>query len=104
FLAGGTGVSSPAMILDVLEEGYSEPILLVHGVRAEADLYGREEFEALAAKHPNFRYVPALSNEPDGSGWAGERGFVHDVARRLTGGDFEGRTAYLCGPPPMIEA
>lgn len=105
FLAGGTGVSSPrSMILDLLAEGYREPITLVHGVRAERDLYGRAEFEALAAAHPNFRYVPALSDEPQDSGWTGERGFVHDVARRLCGGNFEGNTAYLCGPPPMIEA
>ncbi len=105
FLAGGTGVSSPrAMILDLFEEGYTEPITLIHGVRADADRYGRDEFEALAESHPNFRYVPALSNEPEGSAWAGERGFVHDVAKRLYGGVFEGLTAYLCGPPPMIEA
>ncbi len=105
FLAGGTGVSSPrAMILDLLEQGYSEPITLVHGVRTEADLYGRAEFEALAAKHANFRYAPALSHEPEDSAWAGERGFVHDVARRLYDGHFEGNTAYVCGPPPMIEA
>ena len=105
FLAGGTGVSSPrAMILDLLGEGYPAPILLVHGVRTEADLYGRDEFEALARAHPNFRYVPALSSEPEDSPWPGERGFVHEVARRLCDGRFEGRTAYLCGPPPMIEA
>ncbi len=105
FLAGGTGVSSPrAMILDLIEGGCEEAITLVHGVRAQADLYGRAEFEALAAAHPNFRYVPALSNEPDGSDWPGERGFVHDVARRVCGGMFAGHTAYLCGPPPMIEA
>ncbi len=105
FLAGGTGVSSPrAMILDLLEEGYAEPITLVHGVRTEADLYGQDEFEALAAKHANFRYVPALSNEPEDSAWKGERGFVHDVAKRLYEGTFAGNTAYLCGPPPMIEA
>ena len=35
---------------------------------------------------------------------AGERGFVHDVAKRVYGGMFAGDTAYLCGPPPMIEA
>jgi phenol hydroxylase P5 protein len=105
FLAGGTGVSSPrAMILDLLEEGYAEPITLVHGVRTEADLYGRAEFEALSATHPNFRYVPALSNEPEGSAWPGERGFAHDVAKRVYGGAFAGNAAYLCGPPPMIEA
>ena len=105
FLAGGTGVSSPrSMILDLLEEGYAEPITLVHGVRAQADLYGREEFEALAQAHPNFRYVPALSQEPEASDWQGERGFVHDVAKRVYGGMFAGNTAYLCGPPLMIEA
>lgn len=105
FLAGGTGVSSPrSMILDLLADGYDAPITLVHGVRTQRDLYGREEFEALAATHPNFRYAPALSDEPESSGWAGERGFVHDVAKRLYDGLFEGNTAYLCGPPPMIEA
>jgi phenol hydroxylase P5 protein len=105
FLAGGTGVSSPrAMILDLLANGYAAPITLVHGVRSHADLYGTAEFSALAETHANFRYVPALSAEPDGSDWRGERGFVHEVAERLFGGSFEGQTAYLCGPPPMIEA
>lgn len=105
FLAGGTGVSSPrSMILDLLGEGYQEPITLVHGVRTKADLYGEAEFEELARRHPNFRYVPALSHEAEDSGWHGERGFVHDVARKIFGGSFEGSTAYLCGPPPMIEA
>ncbi|MEZ5840568.1 MAG: 2Fe-2S iron-sulfur cluster binding domain-containing protein [Hyphomicrobiales bacterium] len=105
FLAGGTGVSSPrAMILDLLASGYGEPMTLVHGVRTAADLYGREEFEALAARHPDFRYVPALSDEPADSGWQGARGFVHEVANALFDGNFEGQTAYLCGPPPMIEA
>ncbi|NLH81021.1 MAG: phenol hydroxylase, partial [Phyllobacteriaceae bacterium] len=32
------------------------------------------------------------------------RGFVHEVAIRLFDGVFEGQTAYLCGPPLMIEA
>ncbi len=105
FLAGGTGVSSPrSMILDLLAEGCEEPITLIHGVRTAADLYGEEAFRRLAAEHPNFTYVPVLSSEPAGSDWAGERGFVHEAAERLFGGNFEGQTAYLCGPPPMIEA
>jgi phenol hydroxylase P5 protein len=105
FLAGGTGVSSPrSMILDLLAEGYEAPITLIHGVRKRQDLYGCDEFEALAQKHPNFRYIPALSEEPAASDWPGERGFVHEVARRVYGGMFAGHTAYLCGPPPMIEA
>lgn len=105
FLAGGTGLSSPrSMILDLLAEGRTEEMTLIHGVRTQADLYGRAEFEALAARHPNLRYVPALSDEPADSDWRGERGFVHDVAARLFDGQFAGHKAYLCGPPPMIEA
>ncbi|MDD2705476.1 MAG: 2Fe-2S iron-sulfur cluster binding domain-containing protein [Acidocella sp.] len=105
FLAGGTGVSSPrAMILDLLEGGCTAPLTLIHGVRTSADLYGADEFNALATKHLNFRYVPTLSSEPANSSWTGERGFVHDVAKAFYGDNFEGNTAYLCGPPPMIEA
>lgn len=105
FLAGGTGLSSPrAMILDLLAEGWTEPMTLIHGVRSQSDLYGRAEMEALATAHPNLRYVPALSDEPAGSDWRGERGFVHEVAARLFDGQFAGHKAYLCGPPPMIEA
>ncbi|MGE4480259.1 NADH:ubiquinone reductase (Na(+)-transporting) subunit F [Acidocella sp.] len=105
FLAGGTGISSPrAMILDLLGSGYDAPITLIHGVRTHADLYGEAEFTALSASHPNLRYVPTLSAEPGSGTWSGERGFVHEVAARLYDNMFEGLTAYLCGPPPMIEA
>jgi phenol/toluene 2-monooxygenase (NADH) P5/A5 len=105
FLAGGTGVSSPrSMILDLLEDGYQAPITLVHGVRTKADLYGFEEFTKLAAKYSNFTYVPALSQEPEDSGWTGARGFVHEAAKAHFDNQFMGQTAYLCGPPVMIDA
>lgn len=105
FMAGGSGLSSPrSMILDLLEEGCELPITLVYGQRSRAELYYHEEFLALAQKHGNFRYVPALSHEPQDSGWEGARGFVHDVAREVFENDFRGHKAYLCGPPVMIEA
>lgn len=105
FLAGGTGLSSPkSMILDLLAEGRQEPITLIHGVRTQADLYDREVFEALAAEHDSFRYIPALSEEPEGSDWPGARGFVHEVLKDVFDGFYGGHQAYLCGPPPMVEA
>ncbi|SOY60036.1 Phenol hydroxylase P5 protein [Cupriavidus taiwanensis] len=109
FLAGGSGLSSPrAMILDLLAAGETLPITLVQGARNRAELYYDAEFRALAQAHPNFRYVPALSDEPPGSDWGGARGYVHDVLHQLYAqdgtADFRGHKAYLCGPPPMIEA
>ena len=109
FLAGGSGLSSPrAMILDLLAAGETLPITLVQGARNRGELYYDAEFQALAQAHPNFRYVPALSDEPADSGWSGARGYVHDVLQQLYAqdgnADFRGHKAYLCGPPPMIEA
>lgn len=105
FMAGGSGLSSPkSMILDLLEEGCTLPIVLVYGARMREELYYHDEFEAMAAKYSNFTYVPALSNDPEGSDWKGFRGFVHDVAKSHFNRDFRGYKAYLCGPPPMIDA
>jgi phenol hydroxylase P5 protein len=105
FLAGGSGLSSPrSMILDQLEQGCTLPITLVYGARTRDELYYAEELTALAEQHPNFTYVPALSHEPDASDWTGARGYVHDAAKAHFDGDFRGLKAYLCGPPPMIDA
>ena len=104
FLAGGSGLSSPkSMIHDLLETGCEQPITLIHGVRTAADAYFVDDFRALEIEHDNFTYLPALSR-PDDSPWDGETGYVHEVAERLFDGRFAGMSAYLCGPPPMIEA
>jgi phenol hydroxylase P5 protein len=105
FMAGGSGLSSPrAMIEELLAEGCDLPITLVVGQRSRDELYYHQRFLELAARHRSFTYVPALSHEPEGTGWTGRRGFVHDAAKAHFEGDFRGNQAYLCGPPPMIEA
>lgn len=105
FIAGGSGLSSPkSMILDLLEEGCDKEIFLFHGVRARRDVYYRDLFEACARDHANFTYVPALSQQAPEDEWGGETGFIHDVVGRHFEGNFKAHKAYLCGPPPMIEA
>lgn len=105
FVAGGSGLSSPrSMILDLLQSGSTLPITLVYGARGRDELYYHEDFLVLAARHPNFSYVPALSNEADDSTWEGFRGFVHEAAKAYFNNDFRGHKAYLCGPPAMIDA
>lgn len=105
FLAGGSGLSSPrSMIHGLLDDGCTLPITLVYGARTRDELYYHDELAALAASTPTFTYVPALSHEPEGSDWAGARGFVHEAAAAHFGGDFRGHKAYLCGPPAMIDA
>lgn len=105
FLAGGSGLSSPkSMILDLFERDETRKITFIYGARNESELYYYELFRELDMEHENFHYVPVLSEEPVDSNWAGERGFVHEAAKRLFEGKFGGNKAYMCGPPPMIDA
>jgi len=103
FMAGGSGLSSPrSMIFDLLEtEGCTQAITLVYGQRNRAELYYDDEFRSLADRYPNFRYVPALSDD-----MADDivQGYVHDAAKVAFANNFAGHQAYLCGPPLMIDA
>ncbi|MDD3444494.1 MAG: 2Fe-2S iron-sulfur cluster binding domain-containing protein [Zavarzinia sp.] len=105
FIAGGSGLSSPkSMIEDLLAKGVTQQITLFHGVRQRQDLYYDDLFRMLAEKHGNFTYVPVLSDPQPEDGWTGETGFVHEAVVRHFDGVFRGHKAYLCGPPPMIDA
>ncbi|MCR9186295.1 MAG: 2Fe-2S iron-sulfur cluster-binding protein [Halieaceae bacterium] len=105
FIAGGSGLSSPqSMVLDLLEHGDTRQITLLQGARNLSELYNKELFERLAQQHGNFTYVPALDNPVPEDGWEGFRGYVHEAAIAHFEGQFSGHKAYLCGPPPMIDA
>lgn len=105
FIAGGSGLSSPqSMILDLLENGDTRPIVLLQGARNLSELYNRDLFESLEKQHDNFSYVPALSEPEAGDDWQGFKGYVHDAAVEHFESRFDGNKAYLCGPPPMIDA
>ncbi len=105
FIAGGSGLSSPqSMILDLLAQGDTRHMTLFQGARTRAELYNHDLFVSLAERYPNFSYVPALSQAGDDSSWSGFRGYVHDAAKAHFDGRFSGHKAYLCGPPPMIDA
>lgn len=105
FIAGGSGLSSPqSMILELIERGDPRKIYLFQGARNVAELYNREIFEALAAEQDNFHYIPALNAPEDGDQWQGFTGFVHEAVNDYFDGRCDGHKAYLCGPPPMIDA
>lgn len=105
FIAGGSGLSSPqSMIFDLLENLDSRNITLFQGARNVSELYNRQLFEDLEKKYRNFRYVPALNEPLPEDNWQGFTGFVHEAAAETFDNRFSGHKAYLCGPPPMIDA
>ncbi len=104
FLAGGSG-NAPikSMLMDMAEKNIGRKAIYLFGARSEKDLFLTEEMKAFEKKLKDFKYIPALSEPGEDSGWDGETGLITEVlARHLKDG---GRTeAYLCGSPGMIAA
>lgn len=100
-IATGTGVVPfRSMLLDYLEHGGTDDVILYWGLRFEKDIYWQDEFEHLSQTYPNFRFVLTLSKPSED--WVGHRGrvtdhiFVHE--QNLPGSDF-----YLCGGKGMVD-
>jgi propane monooxygenase reductase component len=100
FVGGGAGMAPILSLLrSMAERGIDRKAVYYYGARRRADLCFEEELRALEQTLPDFRFVPALSDED----WEGENGLITDVVSRSESA--LGRAhAYICGPPPMVEA
>jgi propane monooxygenase reductase subunit len=97
FIGGGAGMAPILSLLRSLSEADTErEATYYYGARSAADLFHLDELAALPAS-----FVPALSE--DANGWTGETGLITDVVERLEP-DIAEVDAYVCGPPPMVEA
>ena len=109
FIGGGAGMAPlRSHIFDQLKRiKTSRPISFWFGVRSKRDLFYYEEFQRLAAEHPNFRYTVALSEPKPGDDWDGPVGFIHQVAHDQYLAEHEAPEDceyYMCGPPLMVSA
>jgi len=106
-IAGGSGLAPIKAILEqaYLDKKSSRDVVLFFGVRVQADLYCLAEIEQLRSDWiGHFEFVPVLSAEAEDSGWRGRRGFITEHLPQVLGLRMADYQAYLCGPPPMIDA
>jgi propane monooxygenase reductase subunit len=104
FLGGGAGMAPMLGLLrSMAERGVERKVTFYYGARTSADLCFADELAELGGRLSEFRYVPALSHAPDDDGWDGERGLITEVVKRRETG-LAGVDAYVCGPPPMVDA
>jgi len=104
FVGGGAGMAPILSLLRTMSErSIGRQATFYYGARTRADLCFEKELKALEETLPGFRYIPALSEPTDECAWEGETGFVTDVVKNKEG-DLKGYDAYVCGPPPMVEA
>jgi len=104
FVGGGAGMAPILCLLrSLVERGITRKATFYYGARTRQDLCFEEELRSLAGKLAGFRYVPALSEATTDDAWDGEVGFITDVVRRHET-NLADVDAYVCGPPPMVEA
>ena len=111
-IAGGSGMSAVKAVLEAAcNKQVRRDAVFLFGARTQADIYCRSE---MGGVHSNwhsghkFEFEFVLSNEPDDSDWDGPRGLVTDHLNRryIEPGVLDAGVcqAYMCGPPPMIDA
>ena len=102
-IAGGTGLAPMLSMLDhMLDAGLSDqPVHVLYGANAPAELFSTDALAAYSAR--GLALTTELCTVEGDAGWTGPTGHITSLLRAelIHGGDCD---AYLCGPPPMIDA
>ena len=103
FVAGGTGFAPiKAIVEHAFHHGEDRPIVLYWGVRSLRDLYMPDLPIAWQREHPNFTYIPVLSDPLREDRWQGRGGFVHQAVLDDFA-DLSGYQVYTCGAAGMTD-
>jgi CDP-4-dehydro-6-deoxyglucose reductase len=104
FIAGGTGFAPvKAMLEHAFAAHMDREMVLYWGVRSLKDLYMAELPQQWMAEHPNFSFIPVLSNPQPDDLWQGRTGFVHEAVL-ADFADLSGYQVYACGAPVMVDS
>ena len=109
FIGGGAGMAPMrSHIFDQLKRLHSpRKMTFWYGARSMKEAFYVEEFDALQAANPNFKWHLALSEPLPEDNWTGSVGFIHNVLRdqylskHAAPEDIE---YYMCGPGVMNKA
>ncbi len=99
YVSTGTGIAPfRSMIHDLLAKGVTNEIWNIFGNRYENEILYKEEFEALAQKHPNFKNIFTVSRP---KAWTGEHEYVQLMLKKYIH-DPKDKRLYICGLTNMI--
>jgi ferredoxin-NADP reductase len=101
FVATGSGIAPfKSMLTDLLiTQNDTRPMMLLWGMRYEADQFWYDDFGVLAQEHPNLSFQPVLSKPSEA--WPFHKGYVTDVLSVQT--NFLERGYFICGRSEMIQ-
>jgi CDP-4-dehydro-6-deoxyglucose reductase len=104
FLASGTGFAPiKSILLHAFHAGVKREMVLYWGGRRPHDLYLSALCREWQAQHPNFSFVPVVSDALPDDNWRGRTGFVH-LAVVQDFPDLSAYQVYACGAPIVVES
>ncbi|MEE4378025.1 MAG: NADH:ubiquinone reductase (Na(+)-transporting) subunit F [Candidatus Competibacteraceae bacterium] len=106
FIGGGAGMAPMrSHIFDQLKRLHGQrKMTFWYGARSYREMFYVEDFDALQAENPNFKWHVGLSDPQPEDNWTGYTGFIHEVLYEHYLKDHpapEDCEYYLCGPPVM---
>ncbi len=103
-IAGGSGLAPiRSLVYEVIENNLPHKMRFFFGANTLKDLYYMEEFAQIQKDYPQFTFIPCLAFPEAEDEWTGVTGFV-TVALEQQIQNGEGKEAYLCGSPGMLDA
>ena len=109
YVGGGAGMaplrSQIFHLFKVLKTG--RKVTYWYGARSKREIFYEDQFRAIEAEFPNFKFHIALSDPQPEDNWEGFTGYIHQVvineslSQHETPEDCE---FYFCGPPLMLKA
>ena len=89
-----------SLLRSMAERGIHRKATFFYGARGQRDLCFEEELRAIAEKLPNFTLHPGSLGTRTGTA----RTASSPTSSSACGASLAGAHAYVCGPPPMVEA
>jgi len=109
-LVGGTGITPMIQALHAIlgsKDGKKPKVTMLYGSKFQNDILGMELRHKWAEDYPDqFTLVDILSDEPEDSGWTGERGYISKemIEMYFPGPEVDNTQIFVCGPPPLYAA
>lgn len=101
-VATGTGiVPFRAMLQDLYSGPAERKVTLIYGARFAESLLFVDEFRALEAAHPGFRFLPTVTRPA--ADWTGATGRVQPLVQAALG-DRRDLQVYACGLKEMVDS
>jgi len=107
-LVGGTGITPMIQALHAIlgNEDDTTKVNILYGSQRSDQILCKEILDSWVRDHPDrLSVIHVMSNEPEGSDYKGEKGFItKELIKKHFDSPGSDTSIFVCGPPPMYNA